>query len=196
MVITRGGMQFPVFFQQVANYMSESFPRGIHLSAESPHNDTGVIAVAPDHLFCSLALNSDVLWSVFDLFAYEQLLQNQDSQLVAGFHPGRVLRVAAGPEKIAAHLLDQPHISRMNGVWQCIAQTGIRLVPYGPLQLQPLSVKKEASVGIELKPSEAQRGSPFRRYIFRPLSTEFEGSINWECPGTRDVEIKGFAFLN
>ena len=155
MVTMRARIELAVFLQKRRDDVDGLFGR-LHLAAHSPHDHARVVAVAVNHLARGLGLNVEILLGVIDFLADEQFVEHEQAEAIAGVHHRGVVRIVAGAEKIAAHLADVFHVFDVPRIGEGISHAGIGLMPGGSTQLQTLAVQKEALVGIETEPAEAQ----------------------------------------
>src|SRR5689334_20549139 len=116
-----------------------------------------MIAISVNHLLGHLQDVCDVLIGLSDLLVYREFFPNHQTKVVRGIHHGRSMRIVRSSPEVGAYTPDQFHVFPMPRIRESIAHAWIRLMPIHTLDLNPTSIKEEAPLCIEVKPTKAER---------------------------------------
>ena len=122
-----------------------------------PDHHRGVVEVLTDHLADHPHRVFEELPAFDDGVDHRNFDRGDDAQPVAHLHHHGVLRVVRHAQEVAAHLFDQAHVAFVHLVVQRPAAAQVVLVAARADELARAAVEREALVGVEREPPQAQR---------------------------------------
>ena len=124
---------------------------GPFLVAERPEDDTGMVAVAPDH-----ALELAHLLGARSHQAV--LVEDEQAEAVTRFQQFRVRGIMGAAHGVGAKILQAGNAKCLQSVRQGHADAGEILVGVGALEFDAAAVEEETLVGVEPNRADAERG--------------------------------------
>ena len=123
--------------------------RRAFLIAHRPHEDAGMVAVAPHQVL-------ELREALGVRRHHAGFVEHQHAQFIGGVQQLRRGRIVRGAQGVAAHLLELAHAEVLHRVGQRRAHARVVLVIAGPLQLDGLAVEEEALLGVERAGADAE----------------------------------------
>ena len=122
-----------------------------------PDHHRGVVEVLTDHLADHSHRIFEEPVALGDGIDHRNFDRGDDAQPVAHLHHHGVLRVVRHAQEVAAHLFDETHVAFVHLVGQRPSAAQVVLVAARADEFARTAVEREALVGIEREPPQAQR---------------------------------------